>query len=105
MSTMVGVEALGQDELNQLLAEAQTRGDYRRYMENFINSGDDAWRVSTDEGPFAGKRLASIKSGFETVKNAKNPPDGVQNVRVLTHKEQVYLLRQATGGSDGNEAS
>lgn len=83
------------DLLADILAGARGRGDYKTVLGAFIESGHRLVEVPLTGGLFEGKKAQTVKTGFENAKNAKEPVEGSDKVKVVKKGEQVYLVNQA----------
>lgn len=84
-----------EDELAAILAGTRGRGDYRTILEAFIKSGHKMVKIPLDRGLLEGKKAATVKSGFENVKTAKNPLEGADKVLIRKREDDVFLVNQA----------
>lgn len=94
----MAVEELSMDEINSLLAEGRTKGDYDEYLVEFLQSGVAGQKVDLSEGKLAGKTFDKVKTGLNNARNrtytAKNAPspekagqlvhDGADEVALIT---------------------
>jgi hypothetical protein len=90
----MGITALDQDAISNLLGSVKQRGEYDRQLKSFVEGDEAGIQVSLTEGPFTGKKPNSVKTGFETAKSREGAPAGAANVRVLVHEDNVYLVKQ-----------
>lgn len=93
MSTVF--QEMSGEDLEALLAGSRQRGEYDRQIKAFLNSDLQAAQVNLDEGPFKGKKAASVKTGFEGAIKRDGAPEGAENVRVIVQADKVFLVRQA----------
>lgn len=89
----IGISALDQDAISNLLGSVKSRGEYDRQLRSFLDGGEPGVEVSLNEGPFKGKKPNSVKTGFESAQKREGAPENAGNVRVLVHEERVYLIR------------
>jgi hypothetical protein len=97
----MGITELSQEEIDSVLGSVKQRGEYDRQLRAFVEGDQPGVRVALDTGHFANKKPNSVKTGFEGAKNraAKaNEPwaAAAQNVRVLVHEDNIYLIRTDT---------
>lgn len=81
--------------LADILAGARGRGDYKTVIKAFIESGHRLVEVPLTQGLFEGKQAQTVKTGFENAKNAKEPVEGSDKVKVVKKGDQIYLVNQA----------
>lgn len=93
---------LSQEQIQALLGASRTKGVYIAKLTDFMNSGEAGVCVNEEWPELADKAHATLKQGFENAKNSKNAPAGVENVRVITNDEKVYLIN--TGGAAAEAA-
>lgn len=108
MSSMAGITAIGNDQIAELLAKSRQRGQYDEALKNFIKSSEVGIMVSLTEGPFQGKKPASVKTGFvgatrrpksDTDATLANGPEA-KHVRVIQDDDKVFLVRADLAGVD-----
>lgn len=96
MSALAGITQLNPEQITALLGKSRSRGEYTTQLRNFIESGMQGAQVSLENGPFAGKKVASVKSGFENAKsNTKNPVEGSEHIAVVVDGDNVFLINKA----------
>lgn len=83
------------DLLADILAGARGRGDYKTVLKAFIESEHRLVEVPLTAGLFEGKKAQTVKTGFENAKNAKEPVEGSDKVKVVKKGDQIYLVNQA----------
>jgi hypothetical protein len=83
------------DLLADILAGARGRGDYKTVLKAFIESEHRLVEVPLTGGLFEGKKAQTVKTGFENAKNAKEPVEGSDKVKVVKKGDQIYLVNQA----------
>jgi coenzyme F420-reducing hydrogenase beta subunit len=83
------------DLLADILSGARGRGDYKTVIGAFIESGHRLVEVPLTAGLFEGKKAQTVKTGFENAKNAKEPVEGSDKVKVVKKGDQIYLVNQA----------
>jgi len=83
------------DLLADILSGARGRGDYKTVIKAFIDSGYRLVEVPLTSGLFEGKKAQTVKTGFENAKNAKEPAEGSDKVKVVKKGDQIYLVNQA----------
>ena len=81
--------------LADILSGARGRGDYKTVLKAFIDHGARLVEVPLTQGLFEGKKAQTVKTGFENAKNAKEPVEGSDKVKVVKKGEQIYLVNQA----------
>jgi hypothetical protein len=84
-----------EDTLADILRGARGRGDYKTVMVAFIEAGVRLAQIPLDSGLFEGKQAQTVKTGFDNVKNSKEPPEGSDKVKVVKKNDQIYLVNQA----------
>jgi hypothetical protein len=89
----LGIETLDPNAIASILGSVPERGAYKAELKSFVDSGEAGVQVSLTEGRFQGRKPQSVKTGFETAKGAEGAPEGSENVRVIVHEDQVYLIR------------
>lgn len=87
------------DLLGEILAGARGRGDYKTVLGAFIESGHRLVQIPLDAGLFEGKKPQTVKTGFENAKNAKEPVEGSDQVKVIKKDDKIYLVNQAVAAS------
>jgi hypothetical protein len=90
----LGISALDQDQINDLLGKVSKRGEYDRQLASFLESGEPGIEVSLVEGPFSERKAQSVKTGFESATKRDTAPEGSANVQVMVHDDRVYLIRR-----------
>lgn len=85
-------EALTDDFIAGLLAGSRQRGVYDAELKTILESGEKGVKISLTDGPFAGKKAGSVKTGFE---NARKKLDNQSDVRVVLHEDNVYVINTA----------
>ncbi len=83
------------DLLNDILSGARGRGDYKTVLVAFRDSGHRLVEVPLTTGLFEGKKAQTVKTGFENAKNAKDPVEGSDKIKVVKKGDQIYLVNQA----------
>jgi hypothetical protein len=98
-------EILSDDALSELLASSGAHGEYDEALTKFIDSGVKGIKVSLTEGPFAGKKETTVRSGFVNAVNRRGStkadgsykmpplPEGVR-VAVIAKNDNVYVVRR-----------
>jgi len=96
---------LNDTELAELLAGSSQHGEYDQALKKFVDSNEKGIEVSLTSGPFTGKKVASVKSGFvnavgragqrkaDGTYKAPPLPDGVI-VAVIAKNDKVYVIRR-----------
>jgi hypothetical protein len=93
MSTVF--QELDSDALAGILAGSRQRGEYDRQIGKFVESGLQAAEVNLTDGPFAGKKPNSVKTGLEGAIKREGAPEEAKNLRVIVQQDKVYLVVQA----------
>lgn len=102
MSTMfVDVE---DNDLDAILAGARERGKYDIGLIEFLDSGKRGVEVSLAEGPFAGKKPVSVKTGFDgalgrlkegKLQGASDEHNSLaEQVAITSRNDRVFLIRR-----------
>lgn len=91
------------EQIQALLGNARTKGSYTTAMASFLNSGEAGVCVNDTWPEMASKKSATLKQGFENVKNSKDAPEGSDTVKVLVNEEKVYLIDLAAAGVAADE--
>lgn len=98
-------EILSDDALSELLASSGSHGEYDEALQKFLDAGVKGIKVSLTEGPFAGKKETTVRSGFVNAVGRrgstkadgsyKQPPlpEGVR-IAVIAKNESVYVVRR-----------
>ena len=97
MSPTDNMTPLSDDVLAELLAGSRGRGTYDEAAEEFIQSGSKGAEVSLTTGTFAGKKVASVMTGFKSaLKRDKLPgvAEHGKNVAVIAKNERIFLVRR-----------
>lgn len=89
---------LTDDAIAELLAGSKQRGEYTRELSEFAESGVKAVQVSLSEGTFAGKKIGSVKTGFENARKKLTKAEdgtgvGPNDVRVIAKDGNLFLVR------------
>lgn len=87
---------LSPEQITALLGASRTKGVYIAKLTEFMGSGEQGVDVAEQWPELAEKQASTVKQGFENAKNSKNAPAGVDNVRVITNEEKVYLINTGT---------
>lgn len=83
---------LSDDFVAELLAGSRQRGVYSAELNTILESGARGVEVSLTDGPFAGKKATSVKTGLE---NARKKLENKDEIRVIVHDEKVYVINTA----------
>jgi hypothetical protein len=86
---------LTQDQVNSLLANTRSKGQYASALTEFIASADQGVCVTDEWAEFEDKKPATLKQGFDNAINSKNAPEGASGVRVIANDDKVYLVKAA----------
>src|SRR6476619_1403796 len=85
------------EQIQALMSGSGRKGLYRDKAVEFLNSGEggvcvqDEWALEFD-----GKSAATIKQGFQNVKdNTKNPVEGAENLLVINNDDKTFLINTA----------
>jgi hypothetical protein len=94
---MAAITSLTPEQIELITGSVRERGGYKRFMAQFIESG--AQGVNASEH-FPGKKPATLYQGFNSVKKDQN----LENIRVLNHEDQVYLIVTSQNGTEPTES-
>lgn len=123
-------QVLDAAQIQQLLSQTKSRGEYDQVLREFLNSGEAGIEVDLDNGPLAGKRAKMVKVGFDNARKKTNENGAVhpggKDVRVIAitgkvqdpenaekeidapdnSNDHVYLINTAlaTGNTGNGEA-
>ena len=98
-------QILDDSALAELLASSSQHGDYDAALKKFVESGEKGIEVSLSTGTFAGRKPASVKSGFVNAINRAGSrksdgtfkseplPEGVA-IAVISKNDKVYVIRR-----------
>jgi hypothetical protein len=96
---MANLTALTPEQILEIQSKTRTRGQYDEEFGNFLKADIPGAAVSLSEGVFAGKKAASVKTGFEGAIKRHNEQAVKTNgtpvsVKVASDDNNVYLLLQ-----------
>lgn len=93
------------DQIKGLLANSRTKGEYSEYLGDFIESGDAGVCANDEWVSLADRKDTTVKQGFENAKNAKNAPEGAENVKVIKNEGKVFLINLVVAGMGPDEVT
>jgi hypothetical protein len=67
---------------------------YKAELEAFIARGERGEQVDLDNGPLAGKKPQSVKTGFENARKGL-AEDVKATIQVILNEDNVYLINKA----------
>lgn len=97
---MAGLTA---DQIQALLGQTRTKGQYLVYLNKFIDSGEQGIDVQDEWVDLREKKESTLKQGFENAKQNKEAHEDAQFVRVLVNDGKVYLINLKAAGVAADE--
>ena len=116
----MAVHELTAEDIQNLLAQTKSRGEYDSLLKDFLNSGVAGIEIDLQSGPLQGKRAKMVKTGFDNARKKTNDqglvhpggkdvrviavtgkmdgPDGKQVEREDNNEDHVYLINTALAG-------
>lgn len=85
---------LTNDQIAELLASSKQRGVYEDVLKATLATGNRGEMVDLENGPLAGKKPQSVKTGLENAKR-KLPEDQQAAVRIILSEENVFVINTA----------
>jgi hypothetical protein len=82
---------LSADNLSDVMATSRVRGLYRENADNFLEAGIPGAEINLKDGPFKGKKVASVKQGFATLAAKDEYKD---RLRVVGTEDRVVLINK-----------
>lgn len=96
--------ALTQEQIQALLANQRSRGDYDAVLAEFLESGEAGIQVDLESGVLAGKDAKKVKTGLDNARKRINQSTGKpvfeqgHAVKVIVAEDQVFLINTASVG-------
>lgn len=88
------------EQISALLGATRTKGVYIQRLNEFMDSDEQGVAVAEEWPELAEKTPSTVKQGFENAKNSKNAKAGVENVRVITNEDKVYLIKSVPAATE-----
>lgn len=98
------VAALTQEQIQALLANQRSRGDYDAVLSAFLEGGEAGEQVDLESGVLAGKDAKKVKTGLDNARKRINQSTGKpvfeqgHAVKVIVAEDQVFLINTAAVG-------
>ena len=98
--------ALTQEQIQELLSNQRSRGDYDAVLSDFLDSGEAGIQVDLDSGVLAGKDAKKVKTGLDNARKRINQSTGkpvFENghaVKVIVAEDNVFLINTTSVGTD-----
>ena len=73
-------DVLDMSEIQGLLANTRSRGEYAQVLSDFIDSEAAGIKVDLTEGPLAGKTVNKAYTGFNNARTAVNKDTGLPKI-------------------------
>jgi hypothetical protein len=90
----MAMQEIPQELVTELLGKSRTRGEYAQVLRAFWESDAQGWEIDLENGPLAGKKIQTVKTGFDNARTHKNAPEGAEDgIRVVPHEGKIFLLR------------
>lgn len=96
--------ALTQAQIQELLANQRSRGDYDAVLAEFLDSGEAGIQVDLESGVLAGKDAKKVKTGLDNARKRINQSTGKpvfeqgHAVKVIVAEDNVFLINTASVG-------
>ncbi len=96
--------ALTQEQIQALLANQRSRGDYDAVLSDFLDSGEAGIQVDLESGVLAGKDAKKVKTGLDNARKRINQATGKpvfeagHAVKVIVAEDNVFLINTASVG-------
>lgn len=90
----MAVNVLSDELLAELLSGSRSRGGYDEALKEFIASGNKGIEVSLEAGNFAGKKPASVMTGFKSAAKREGAPAEAKEVAIIAKNDRVFLVRR-----------
>lgn len=100
----VKMAALTQEQIQQLLANQRSRGDYDAVLSAFLDGGEAGEQVDLESGVLAGKDAKKVKTGLDNARKRINQSTGKpvfeqgHAVKVIVAEDNVFLINTASVG-------
>lgn len=86
------IMALTPDQIKLIYANRRTKGQYEKYLTEFLASSEDGISVKEVWPTLADKKASTLKQGFDNAKDRKEAPEGSEFVDIIVDGENVYLM-------------
>jgi hypothetical protein len=97
--------ALTAEQIQALLSNQKSRGDYDAEIREFLAGGEAGILVPLDSGRFSGKDAKKVKTGLDNARKRTTDAgglvhEGANNVKVIVSEDQVFLVNTAVAAGD-----
>lgn len=86
------------DQIQALLGKTRSKGEYLRYLNEFVASGEGGVCANEQWVAIRDKKASTIKQGFVNAQDKKEAAPGAENVKILVNEDLVYLINLAAAG-------
>lgn len=98
--------SLTMEQIQELLSNQRSRGDYDAVLSDFLDSGEAGIQVDLDSGVLAGKDAKKVKTGLDNARKRINQSTGKpvfekgHAVKVIVAEDNVFLINTASVGTE-----
>lgn len=94
---MAGLTA---EQIQALVSGTRKKGEYVASLNQFIASGENGCDVRETWPEFQGRKVSTLKQGFDNAITNKAASDGADQVKVYKQGEDVFLVNMAVAAAE-----
>lgn len=86
------IMALTPEQIREIYANRRTKGQYEKFLTEFLGSNEDGISVKEVWPQLNDKKASTLKQGFDNAKDRKEAPEGSEFVDIIVDGDNVFLM-------------